>query len=204
MEEKNKIFIYLLVVFFAIFIGTGLFLAFQSKQSQPTPGAASTDPSILKQQPMIIPTAAPTMGSLSLTVGKESYSLSENVTVTLEASSAERNIVGFDIVFYYDPLSFDFIEAKSSLADFKIYTYNRGNYLLLTSVKSIGSETPTVLGNATASQAVAELVFKPRKVGKQNFSLRSSAEKDTTNLVTDQTEVLNPSLTDVSVEITNE
>jgi hypothetical protein len=206
MENKNKVFIYLLIIFFAVFVGTGLFVGMDSKKQQSATtneGASTTtkeDVATLKQENMVIPTVPPTVGALSLT-SAASYALTDNVTLNLEGQSFGKNIVGYDTIIYYDPLSFEFIESKSNLADFKIYSYNRGNYLLLTAVKSLDSQTPTVLGSETGNQPMASIVFKPKKIGKSNFSLRQSAGQDVTDLVTDQTEVLNPALSDLSVEI---
>lgn len=209
MEPKNKIFIYLLVVFFAVFVGTGLFVGMGNKknqqpQTESNQDSATTvkeDVATLKQENLVMPTVAPTEGSLSLTTKAESYTVSDTVMVDLEGQSQGKNIVGYDVIIYYDPLSFEFIEAKSSLSDFKIYSYNRGNYLLLTAVKSLDSQTPTILGAADKNQPMASVSFKPKKTGKFNFSLRQSAGQDVTDLVTDQTEVLMPMLTDLSVEI---
>ena len=198
---NNKI-IYLLVVFFAIFVGTGLFLARQSKQNQPKnrAGVQTNNSATLKQENIVIPTAVPTVGSLSLT-GDESYSFADNVVVNLSANSNGENIVGYDVILYYDPTAFEFVTAESTLGDFTIYPKDYGNYLFLTSVKSVGSQAPTILGSNISETTIANLTFKPKKVGSYNFSLRQSAEKEKTNLVTDQTEVLSPALTDLAVEI---
>lgn len=209
MEPKNKIFIYLLVIFFAVFVGTGLFVGMgnknnqqsQMESSQDSTATVKEDVATLKQENLVMPTVAPTEGSLSLTTKTDSYTVSDTVTVDLAGQSQGKNIVGYDVIIYYDPLSFEFVEVKSSLSDFKIYSYNRGNYLLLTAVKSLDSQAPTVLGTADKSQPMASVSFKPKKPGKFNFSLRQSAGQDVTDLVTDQTEVLIPTLTDLSVEI---
>lgn len=195
--------VYLLVVFFAVFAGSGLFLLGQKNNNQSTPKGTSEDSSaILKQESIVIPTSAPTAGSLSIT-GEESYPLPDNVVIKLSADSNGQNIVGYDVVLYYDPTAFEFVAAISTLADFTIYPNDNGNYLFLTSVKSVGSETATVLGGEQGSEAtIANLTFKPKKIGNYNFSLRQSADQEKTQLVTDQTEILNPALSDLTVEIT--
>jgi len=194
---NNKI-IYLLVFFFAIFVGTGLFLAGQSKSSTKV---ASGNLATLKQENIVIPTAVPTVGSLSLT-GEESYSFADNVVVNLSVNSNGENIVGYDVILYYDPTAFEFVTAESTLGDFTIYPKDYGNYLFLTSVKSVGSQTATILGTGTSETAIANLTFRAKKIGNYNFSLRQSAGNEKTNLVTDQTEVLNPALTDLTIEVT--
>ncbi len=206
MENKNKIYIYLLVIFFAVFVGTGLFVGAGNKKNQATGKEINSTKSdlasnTLKQENLVMPTVAPTQGSLTLTSDLTGYSLSDNIVLNLKGQSAGKNVVGYDVVLYYDPLAVDFVEVRSSLPDFKIYSYNRSDYLLLTAVKGLESTTPTVLGSADSSQPMATIVFKPKKSGKSNFSLRQSTGKDITDLVTDQTEVLNPSLQDLTVEV---
>ena len=201
-QPNTKIMIYLLVVFFAIFVGTGLFLANQSKQNQPVGRAAgqTSNSATLKQENIVIPTAVPTVGSLSL-IGEESYPFTDNVIVNLSANSNGENIVGYDVILYYDPTAFEFVAAESTLPDFTIYPKDYGNYLFLTSVKSVGNQSTTILGTGTSETTIANRTFKPKKIGSYNFSLRQSAEQEKTNLVTDQTEVLSPALTDLAVEV---
>ena len=191
--------IYLLAVFFAIFVGTGLFLTTQSKSSINAPEQINSSVT-LKQENMVIPTSIPTIGSLSVT-GEESYPIGGNVVVNLSANSNGENIVGYDVVLYYDPTAFEFVSSESKLGDFTIYPNDRGKYLFLPSVKSVGNQEATILGSATSETAIATLSFKPKKIGKYNFSLRQSAGKEQTDLVTDQTEVLSPALADLAVEV---
>lgn len=207
--NKSKVYTYLLVAFFAIFVATGLFVGLGAKKSQnetnkqeemASTSAKQEEQSTLKQENLVMPTIAPTDGTISLT-GKESYGLSETVAIDLEAGSSGKNIVGYDVIVFYDPLSFDLVEAKSALPDFTVYTYNRGNYLLLTAVKSLSSTTATVLGTDKTNQKIATITLKPKKAGKFNFSLRNSAGSDKTDLVTDQTEVMYPAMKDLTVEI---
>lgn len=209
MEQKNKIFIYLLVAFFAVFVGTGLFLVSGGKKNNPdannkqaaTSTTNESGTATLKQENMVIPTVGPTEGMLSLVPQKKESTMSEVVNIDLLAQSEGKNIVGYDVVLFYDPLSFEFIEATSAFPDFKIYSYNRGTYLLLTAVKSLSSQAATVFGSDAGGQKIATLNFKPKKAGNFNFSLRQSTGSDVTDLVTDETEVLSPSLIDASVEI---
>jgi hypothetical protein len=203
-QNSNKKMVYLLVVFFAVFAGTGLFLMGRGPSELATKDSSAGDGSaIIKQDNMVIPTSAPTVGSISIT-GEETYPLSDNLVIGLSASSNDENVVGYDVVLYYDPEAFEFVAATSTLPDFTIYPKDNKNYLFLTAVKSVGVDSTTVLGNEASESAIANLTFKPLKTGNYNFSLRQSAEEEKTQLVTDQTEVLNPALSDLAVEITDE
>ncbi|KKS44945.1 MAG: hypothetical protein UV09_C0052G0003 [Candidatus Gottesmanbacteria bacterium GW2011_GWA2_42_18] len=189
--EKNKVFVYLLIIFFAAFVGTGIFLVVNNKKTTINEQAASTS---------IIPTTEPTQGSLNLKLfGNEKISLltGQELSIDLIADSNEKNIVGYDLVLSYDPSSFDFVKATSDLVDFKIYSYKKDSYLSLLATKILQSQTTSVF----AQTKIASLVFKPLKAGKFIFSLKSLIGKDRTDLVTDKTEVLNPKLNELEIEV---
>jgi len=207
MEEHKKIYVYLLIVFFAVFVGTGLFLvSSQKKESskksdQPSSVQEKENKATLKQESMVIPTVLPTQGVIELNVSKREAKTGESFEVDVLADSSGKNIVGYDMVLSYDPLAFNFVESKSILTDFKIYSYNKEGYLFFTAVKSLDSVSKTVLGNDQGKSSIAVLIFEPRKKGKYSFSLEKKVGNDTTGLVTDQTEVLNPMLNSLDVEV---
>lgn len=191
MGEKNKtIFIYLLVIFLAVFIGTSIFLILNKKPLSEKETIATT---------VIIPTVKPTQGSLNLKLEKEEISLStdKELKIDLIADSNEKNIVGYDLVVSYDPLAFAFVKATSNLADFKIYTYKRDNYLSFLATKTLQSQTSSVF----TQTKIASLVFKPIKAGKYSFSLKPLMGKEKTDLVTDKTEVINPKLNELEIKV---
>jgi len=192
MENKNNIFIYLLVVFFAMFVGTGIFFASNS----------TTIPKKPKKEVVIttsiITPIIQTQGSLNL-------KLADGVVVTkdkemqidLFADSNEKNISGYDLALSYDPLAFDFIKATSSLVDFKIYSYKKNNYLSILGAKTLQSKTQSVF----AKTKIVSLIFKPTKKGEFNFVLKPIINKDKTDLVTEKTEILNPQLNELRIKV---
>lgn len=191
-QNKNMFFTYLLVVFLAIFVGTGIFLVFNNKNSVPKDEETAKDTAIKQEQ-----TVVPTQGSLSLVLanGSTSVTVNSEVQVDLIADSNENNISGYDLALSYDPLAFDFVKATSNLTDFKIYTYKKNNYLSVLGIKSLQSQIPSVF----TQSKIASLFFKPVKAGSYNFSLKPSIETDKTDFVTDKTEVLNPQLNDLEI-----
>ena len=192
MNTNNKIYTYLLVIFFAVFVGTSIFLILNNKKPLSEKETITTT--------MIIPTVKPTQGLLNLKLfGNEKISLSgdKELKIDLVADSNEKNIVGYDLVLSYDPLAFDFVKATSNLADFKIYSYKRDGYLSFLATKTLQSQTPSVF----TQTKIASLVFKPIKAGKFSFSLKPLMGKDKTDLVTDKTEVINPKLNELEIEV---
>jgi len=191
-QGKNKIFVYLLVIFFAAFVGTSIFLVLNNKKPLSEKEAITTT--------ITVPTVKPTQGSLNLKLfGKEEISLStdKELKIDLVADSNEKNIVGYDLVLSYDPLAFDFVKATSNLADFNIFSYKRDNYLSFLATKSLQSQTSAVF----AQTKIASLIFRPIKTGKFSFSLKSLMGKDKTDLVTDKTEILNPRLNNLEIKV---
>lgn len=188
---KNKtIFVYLLVIFLAVFIGTSVFLIFANKKPVVEKAAVSTS--------LAIPTVKPTEGSLSFKQENEALlSAGNNLVIDLMADSNGKNITGYDLALSYDPLAFEFVNAESSLTDFKIYTYKRDNYLSFLATKSPQNQTSAVF----IQTKIASLVFKPIKVGKFIFSLKSLIGKDKTDLVTDKTEILIPTLNQITINV---
>lgn len=188
---KNKIFVYLLGGFFILFVATQIFLISNNKKNQPEPNSTE------QEQVVSTPTMAPSTGSLTLTSESSTFPVGGNVTISLSAESNEKNIVGYDVVLLYDPVNFEFISAESKLPDFKIYSYKKSGYLVLTGVKNLGSQTPTVFDKTD----IADLAFQPKKAGQYTFSLKTSSDKDKTDFITDNTEVLNPVLNELTVDI---
>ena len=198
-QPNNKIFIYLLGIFFVLFVGTGLFMMRQGQQSQPQEQAATTT-----KNPTPSPSLAP-VGPLSQylflkTDAPEetaSYKVGSEVNFNLVGNSVDNNITGYDVVIAYEPTAFDLIKAESVLPDFKVYSYKRDNYLILTVVKELQSITPTVFSDTK----LITLTFQPKKTGRYNFSLISTNEKGKTDFITDKTETIMPQVNSLTVEV---
>lgn len=211
--QKNKIFKYLLVVFFAVFIGTGIFLLISNKSKTPKEKISTvrvedtnnSNTNFPTESTAVIPTAEPTT-SLTVTTGSMSLEtdlpgaqmkVGDMVELSLYADSMGKNIVGYDVVIYYDSLAFDFLRGISSLLDYNIFTYKKGRYFTITGLKTLQS-APSPM---TKANKLATLTFKSTKAGKFEFSLKPSNDKDKTDLITDKTEILMPELNKVVISV---
>lgn len=221
--EKNKIFKYLLVVFFAVFIGTGIFLLMSNKTKNPKEKISSvriddtqnTNNGIdfPEESTAVIPTSASpittnTITTVTTTPSSTNMTLETNlsggqmkigdmVELSLFADSNGKNIVGYDVVMYYDSLAFDFKRGLSSLADYNIFTYKKGHYFTITGLKTLQS-SPSPM---TKNNKLATLTFEATKPGTFEFALKSSNNADKTDLITDKTEVLVPELNKVVISV---
>ncbi|KKQ24984.1 MAG: hypothetical protein US40_C0004G0022 [Candidatus Roizmanbacteria bacterium GW2011_GWC2_37_13] len=200
-ENKNKIFKYLLVVFFAVFVGTGIFLMTSSKTKPEVVDSIKTEEeseTTIKRDNLVIPTLTPKETSQTIVSESttNSYKVGDQVIFYLTAETGEKNIVGYDTVLYFDPLAFDFVKAESLQTDYRIYDYKRDNYLTLTALKDLQSPASPL------NQArLVRLVFQAKQKGRYNFSLLPEYDKVKTDFVTENTEVLSPALNELTVEV---
>lgn len=192
---KNNIFVYLMIVFLAIFFGTGIFLFLSNSKAKQNNETAVT--SSIKEEKMEIPTEVPTQGSLTLSTTSTSVKLNYNFNVDVTANSDQKNIVGYDLVVNYDPATIEFINAQSLLPGFQIYTYKKENYVLITAVKGLQNQAQS----AFSDNKILTLTFLSKKIGTGSLSLKSPSGNEKTKLVTDTTESLNPKLSDLQIEI---
>lgn len=189
MNTNNRIYIYLLVVFFAVFVGTGIFLIVNNKKTLPKQEAVSTL-TMKKEKTVIL------KGFINLKNNSVVNKTDSPVNLSLMADSDGENVTAFDTIISYDSASFDFVKADSVNQNFKIYSYKGDNSLTLTIVKT-GQNSTTIFKD----EAVARLVFQPKAKGSFTFAVLSSSGKETTKFVNDKTEVINPKVNQVKVTV---
>jgi len=146
---------------------------------------------------MVIPTSMPTKGSFNLTTEKPEIKVDDNAVLTVIADSAGENISAYDVILRYDPLVFDFVEAKSLDREFQVYSYKKDNRLSLTVVKTGQDPTPSIF----VDKPVVNLVFKAKRIGDQTVSILASFEKESTKFVNEKTEVVYPAVNDVNLMV---
>ena len=196
-ENKNKIFKYLFVAFFALFIGTGLFLIMSNKTKIPKEKISTARVDFPEENTAVIPATDNVSMTLEADLPGNQMKVGDMIELNLFADSNGKNIVGYDVVMYYDSLAFDFLKGITKLPDYNIFTYKKGHYFTITGLKKLQS-APSPM---TKANKLATLTFKATKAGKVEFSLKQSNEKDKTDLVTDKTEVLVPTLNKMTVEV---
>lgn len=195
-SEKNKIFKYLLVVFFAAFVGTGIFLIMSNKTKIPKEKISTARVDFPEEIPTVATTNSVSM-ALETNLPGNQMKVGDTIELNLFADSNGKNIVGYDVVMYYDSLAFDFLKGITMLPDYNIFTYKKGHYFTITGLKKLQSAPSSM----TKVNKLATLTFEATKAGKFEFSLKSSNEKDKTDLVTDKTEILVPELNKVMIDV---
>ena len=193
MENNNKIYIYLLVIFFAAFIGSGIFLLTSNKKTTGNEQAVST--ATIKQENMVIPTPMPTKGFINLENNSTVNKVNNPVELNLMVDSNGENVTAFDTLISYDPVSFNFVKVDSFNLNFKVYSYKRNNRLTLTVVKTGQNNIETIFKGET----VIKLVFQPEVKGNFTFAVLSSYGQETTKFVNEKTEVIYPGTNELKV-----
>jgi hypothetical protein len=191
--DDKKIYKYLILAFFIVFIGTGLFLV-NSKKSTSDVVKNSIEQKAISFQTE--PTEA-TENYLRLSAVSTSVNKGENTVLDIIADSNGKNISGYDIVLSYNPIAFDFSDIKSTLPDFKIYSYKKNNYLTFLGTKILQSKRETIF----KGEKIATLTYKALKSGQYEFALKEAIDKDKTDFVTSQTEIIKPLVNKLKVEI---
>ncbi|MEK7523113.1 MAG: hypothetical protein AAB569_06005, partial [Patescibacteria group bacterium] len=157
-NPKNNIFVYILVIFFAVFVGSGVFLMMNNKKINNKEQAATTS--------NVIPTTMPTKGFINLKNNSTINKVNNPLNLGLAVESNGENVTAFDVVVSYDPVSVAFVKADSSDKNFKVYSYKKDNRLTLTVVKTGLSSNPSVF----KGEEIIKLVFNPKTKG--NFSFK--------------------------------
>lgn len=202
---KSKIFIYLLVGFFAFFIGTSIFLILNKQKEQAAASGGNTNTTTdqgavntIKQDTLTFPSNEKEESEYSLTLKTEAEQVSVGTVINVDiyANSNLKNVVGYDFVLKYDPLTFDYMKIEPILPDFRIYHYKKDNYLTFTSTRDLQS-SPAPFNDVK----IASIFFEAKKAGNSSFSLEPSYDKSKTDFITDSTEVLIPALNEFSIDV---
>ncbi len=195
MEEKQKnIFIYLLVLFFSIFVGTSLFLSFNKKKISNNP----TNNQSQKKDDFDYQNEERTVGYFKLETDNKSYSLNDQIKVFLIADSQNKNISGFDLILNFNKENFAFVKVNPLSSDFDIYPSLEDDRLILTGVKSLKTEENPIVFN---NMKLLEIVFKPKKSGSFDLILEDQYMRNKTKMVDEKTNILEPKLFNLNLKI---
>ncbi len=191
---KGKIFGLILISLLFIFIIGALFLLTKRPKKEKIEVQKNNN---LLISPINSPTDIQKGAYLKLKSDLNRLKVNQSLNMQIIADSAGEEIVGFDILLVYDKNAFDFVKALSLLSDFKVYTYESENYLVLTVVKSPQSNSPSIF----KEMPVLTLSFTPKTSGQFVFILKEKIGKETTGLMNNKTERIVPALSDLKIEI---
>lgn len=194
-QPNNHVFTYMLVTFFAVFIGSGLFLVINKSKTPVNEIITVEDQNSTSKVNTQIDESEGKI-SLQSDIPNNTIAISTQFSLDLVADSKTKNVVGYDVVLSYDPLAFEFVKVDSLLSDYKIYSYKKDGYITLTATKDLQSPA-----SSFSDSKIAKLYLKPTKAGKYTFALKSVNGNEKTDFITDETEILRPSINDLLVSV---
>ncbi|OGK21059.1 hypothetical protein A2866_01875 [Candidatus Roizmanbacteria bacterium RIFCSPHIGHO2_01_FULL_39_8] len=139
----------------------------------------------------------PLEGAFSLTASQSSVAVNSPVTVTLEADSNGKAVVGYDLILQYDPAALEITSATSLLPDFTVYPIKSADHYSVTATKKITSEDPSIFNQA----GVLNLIVTPKKSGSQSLRLVSNLGNEKTQMVDETTKVIYPAVSEITLEV---
>lgn len=128
---------------------------------------------------------------------KTTYSQNENVKLAINGFSEGHDITGYDILVTLDSEMFDLVGVSTEIPGFTVFPFNNGQYIAITAIKDIGENEPSVFDNTK----MLTIELKPKKKGQGIISVAVSNDKEKTQLVDTNVQVLVPQIQSATVQI---
>lgn len=194
VTNKQLPFVKLLLLSLIIVFAVLLFVLYNSQRQKSMEESTKVATS---QVPSIAPTIFPTEGNFLLNAVETTSSVNTPVTITLAADSNGKSIVGYDLVFQYDPSSLEIMSVTSALPDFTVYPLQSTDHYSLTATKKITSKDPSVFSETE----ILQLVVTPKKTGNHTLQLISTLGNEKTQMVDETTKVIYPAVSEITLEV---
>lgn len=130
-------------------------------------------------------------------VDQKNVSLGEEVKVILYGFSGGKDISGYDILIGLDPEVFEVVSIISELPGFQIFQFDKGMYYSVTGIKDIQKKDPTVFEDTP----LISVILKPKQKGEHVVTLLSSKDKEQTQFVDNDVQVLKPQIGSVFLTV---
>ncbi|HRN70475.1 MAG TPA: hypothetical protein PLS49_04785, partial [Candidatus Woesebacteria bacterium] len=111
--------------------------------------------------------------------------------------SEGRDITGYDLLITVDPEMFELESVSTAIPGFTVFPFNNGEYIAITAIKDIGQNDPTILDGTD----MLTMEFKAKKKGKGIISGVVENDKEKTQLVDVDVQVLSPQIGSAEVQI---
>lgn len=134
---------------------------------------------------------------VELIPSNESYSQNENVVMTVKGFSEGRDITGYDLLVTIDPEMFELVGVSTAIPGFTVFPFDNIHYIAITAIKDIGVDEPTILENTD----MLTIELKPKKKGTGIVSVALENEKEKSQLVDADVQVLVPQIGSAQVQI---
>ncbi|OGK46612.1 hypothetical protein A2963_02680 [Candidatus Roizmanbacteria bacterium RIFCSPLOWO2_01_FULL_40_13] len=139
------------------------------------------------------------IGSLTLQKSDKNQSAEQNKALNIDvlANSGEKSIVGYDLVFTFTEDEFEVLTATSLLEDFSLYRIKEKDYFIVTGAKKLDTIASAIFDNTP----VLRLTLKPKKKGELTLGLANNLNKERTQMVDEDTQVLFPQVSELKIDV---
>ncbi len=128
---------------------------------------------------------------------KSTYTTSETVTLTINGYTEGRDITGYDVLLTLDTDIFELQSVSTAIPGFTVFPFDNDGYIAITAIKDIGENEPTILDGTE----MLTVELKPKKKGTGVISIALENDKEKTQFVDVNVEVLVPQIGSAQVEI---
>lgn len=129
--------------------------------------------------------------------GQTEATVGENVELTVSASSAGKDVAGYDMLIVVDTDKFDIVNVTSDLSDFSLRFFDRKRYVSITAFKDINAKTPTILDDTK----ILSVVLKPKMTGSYELGVSPSVGNEVTQFVDTSVSVIKPQTSSLMLNV---
>lgn len=138
-----------------------------------------------------------TQGEILISSAKTKYLVGEKIEIDVKANLENEDIVGYDLIFSYNPQGVDYLSANSLIPSFSVYTYKKDNKVFLTGVKNPQTKESIIFKN----NSILKLIFQAKNQGVYKIDIISKDGPSKTKLVNINTKEFYPQLSSVAIEV---
>lgn len=197
LNNKKLIFflIFIFVIFFFLIVKQGWLSKNLNKSAFDQRATVQDQTKLIKEESTV--TNKTGRFDLSFDQEKNKFAVDEEIGIILTVDSDGKIITAYDALINYQKEAFNLVSSESLISDFDFFKFEKNNFLAITSVKKINSQTETVFAN----KKTLSLKFKPKKRGRFDFIIVSSNGKEKTQFVDKNSKIYYPQTNKITVEI---
>lgn len=125
------------------------------------------------------------------------HPVDQPMTLIVKATSLQKDIQGFDIIFANEPRRFEIVSIENLNPAFEIFKFDKKDHITVTGLKQLSIDKPTIFTDTP----LLKVTIKPKLKGKMVITFVDTANKEQTKFVDDKVEVIRPQLQPLTVEI---
>lgn len=127
----------------------------------------------------------------------QSVSQNQELVLMVNASSAGKDITGYDVLLAIDPNQFEVQSITSEVAGFSILQFEKGTHVAITGIKELGQNNPSIFNETP----LLKITVKPVKRGEATVSVLLEQENEKTMLVDTEVNPITPQVGSLKVNV---